>query len=159
MRHSLGGTLRVVIALLLVFLAACSGDADAEDATQDQSPGAPFRGPAINFHACETPPPAAPLPDDFPEMDFPSGSVSVEPRVDLSNGVRADLYVPLTVKETMLFFKSTLKESGRRIIATDYEGFEAEVYFAERGENPGLVRMLVGCGDGTNVSIEIFEPA
>ena len=149
-----------VLAMALVLLgafASCGGDAGAT-AGGAESPQAPFRGPPVNLSGCGTPAPPAPIPDDFPDdIALPEDARSVEPEFELPNGVRVDLVVPDEVKPIQRFFKTSLKEAGRRIVATDYEGWEAEVYFSEPDERPGLVQLRTACSGGTTVSVEIFD--
>jgi hypothetical protein len=143
--------------LLLWAFASCGGDADA---ASDGAKGkqAPFQGPPVNLQACGTPRPPAPIPEDFPDdIALPEGARSIEPEFDLPNGVRVDLLVPDEVKPIQRFFKAALKDTGRRIVATDYEGWEAEVYFSESDGRPGLVQLRTACSGGTTVSIEIFD--
>jgi hypothetical protein len=111
----------------------------------------------VDLSACSTPPPPAPVPKNFPDIELPPGTQSVEPQVELDNGIRIDLRIPASVKGAQRFFVRTLKDSGRRIVATDYEGFEAEVYFAEPDGRPGLIRLLIVCRGNVNGSIEIFN--
>lgn len=149
---------RTAIGLLLLWaLASCGGDADAAAGSSD-GPRAPFQGPPVNLGGCATPKPPAPIPDGLPaDIALPEGARSVEPPFDLPNGVQVELQVPGEVLPIQKFFIRSLKDEGRRIVATDYEGWEAEVYFAERDERPGLVQLVSACSGGTSVSIQIFD--
>jgi hypothetical protein len=144
--------------LLLVWaFASCGGDAGATGGGTE-SPRAPFRGPPVNLGGCGSPRPPAPISEDFPDdIALPEGARSIEPEFDLPNGIRVDLHVPGEVKPIQRFFKASLKDTGRRIVALDYEGWEAEVYFSESDGRPGLVQLRAACSGGTTVSIEIFD--
>ena len=112
----------------------------------------------MNLSGCPTPPPPAPIPAGFPDdIALPDGARSVEPAFDLPNGIRADFLLPDKVKPNQRFFVSAFKASERSIVATDYEGWEAEVYFAEPDGRPGLVQLRSACSGGTTASIEIFD--
>ena len=145
-----------VALVLALSLVSCS-DSEGTPSAGASSPVAPFQGPPVDLSACSTPPPPAPIPAGFPDIEFPPGSQSVEPQVRLDNGIRVDLRIPLSVKAAQRFFIKTLRASGRRIVATDYEGFEAEVYFAEPDGRPGLIRLLIVCRGNVNGSVEIFN--
>ena len=143
--------------LLLWAFTSCGGDAGATS-TDAKGRQAPFRGPPVNLQGCGTPRPPVPIPDDFPDdIPLPEGARSIEPEFDLPNGVRVDLHVPEKVKPIQRFFKSALKDTGRHIVATDYEGWEGEVYFSEADGRPGLVQLRTACSGGITVSIEIFD--
>ena len=87
----------------------------------------------------------------------------VEP-ASVSEGMRIDLFVPTKdVKQVQHHFLRQIKRDGHQLVWTDYEGFEAEVYFeferdrSEKRGKAGLMRALVSCKNGTLVSFEVFE--
>lgn len=102
----------------------------------------------------------ASVPSAFPELTLPSGAQVVEPAASVPQEMRVDLLAPLTVDEGRRFFEKSLRRDGYEILHTDYEGFEAEVYFASgRRDRPlGMVWILVGCPrDSSTLVIRIFK--
>ena len=135
----LGAALAVAV---LVVGAACSKDA------------APENRPAS---ACSVPPEiAAPkdVPEDFPWPDgvFVTQAESTEQFVSIGG------FGETTVEELFEITRTELLDEGFDIINTDFEGFEAELYFAKGNSLAGIAALREGPCDGyVKVSV-VYDP-
>jgi hypothetical protein len=63
-----------------------------------------------------------------------------------------------TVKSALTRFHRAVTNSGFEIINTDYEGFEAEIYFARASASQGIVSLREGpCRGDVSVSV-VYDP-
>lgn len=145
-------TLAVAAACLL---SACSGD-PAPDRPAIVTPvpsaeGSPFA------RACPELAPLVPIPDAFPDVPLPPRAVSIEPPARPKKGVRVDLFVRSPVRWVHNFYKRYVRERDHTLVFTDYEGFEAELYFRFRSGRLGLVRIFRSCAGGSVVAFEVID--
>lgn len=106
---------------------------------------------------CEVPP-TIELPSDVPD-DFPW-----PPAVALTEARSEKGFVSLvgfgtqSVEELFASSRPVLTEKGFDIINTDYEGFEAELYFAKGDSLAGIVSMREGPCDGYVKVNVLYDP-
>jgi hypothetical protein len=105
--------------------------------------------------ACGFPTPSAAADPTLVDPVFVvDGSVFIE----TSSGgglVGAHLFVPLSVNDGYKRFRSVLKGEGFKIVGTDNEGFEAEIYF-RRGRSLGAIQVRSSiCPDATSVFLNL----
>ena len=94
------------------------------------------------------------LPDDFP---WPDDVVLSEAQLK-KKFVALEGSSELTVEELFESAKPSLRENGFDIINTDYEGFEAELYFAKGDSLAGIVSLREGPCDGYVKVNVIYDP-
>jgi hypothetical protein len=162
-RDRRGGRL---LALSLVLLAACSGGSNEAAARPPKpprsTPASSSIVPASNVLAsipqCGQPVDSASVPASFPPIALPSGLVIAPVATSAKSHLRVDMIVPDPVKKTYRFFLDSLAGHNQVILMRDYEGFEAEVYFApKRGAVTSLstVSIVIFCDNQSLVSIEV----
>ena len=135
------GALAVLVAACLFSLAAC---------TSEPSTGRPTA-------ACSLPPKAevpAEIPADFPWL----GDVMVTQAELTKKFVTVTGFGRQSVQELFDTTQAELTDKGFDIINTDFEGFEAELYFAKGDSLAGIASMREGPCDGyVKVSV-VYDP-
>lgn len=147
------------LAMILLTGAGCNNigrDTTPRNATSVQTIRSPV-AVATDTGRCPPLPPVARRPKGMIDIDVPQGSKFVEPAAWPGKGVRADLFVPLSVKQAHRFFVKQTRGPAREVVFSEYEGFEAEVFFHQADGQIGLIRILLTCHDGSIVSIETFK--
>lgn len=126
---------------MLASLGACSTDAE------DDEPRA----------SCSLPPSIgspADLPGDFPQ---PDGTTLTEVKVKKAF-VSTEGFAERSVEELFDEAGALLGERGFDVVNTDYEGFEAELYFAKGNALAGIVALRESICDGyTKVNV-LYDP-
>ena len=107
--------------------------------------------------AC-TPPPTIEMPAGLPE-DFPWPDDVALSRAQLKKKfVALEGSSERSVEELFKSAQPNLRENGFDIINTDFEGFEAELYFAKGDSLAGIVSMREGPCDGYVKVNVIYDP-
>ena len=107
--------------------------------------------------ACELPPDIE-LPSDLPS-DFPwPGGVSLTRAQSKKKFVALEGFSKLSIDELFKGARPTLTTNGFDIINSDYEGFEAELYFAKGDSLAGILSMREGPCDGYVKVNVIYDP-
>lgn len=128
-------------ALLITLLGACSQATDQ---------GAPVAACAL--------PPRIDMPADLP-TDFPwPDDVSLTRAQLKKKFVALEGFSKLSVDELFESSRPALTMNGFDIINTDYEGFEAELYFAKGESLAGILSMREGPCDGYVKVNVIYDP-
>ena len=94
------------------------------------------------------------LPSDFPELEgmtFTSAEVKAK-------FVSVAGYMETTVEELFDVASDAVEASRFDIINTDFEGFEAEIYFARGSAIAGIVMMREGPCDGFVKTNVLYDP-
>lgn len=107
--------------------------------------------------SCSVPPAiesSAELPADFPELD----AVSVTELRAKKEFVASEGYTRRSVEDLFEDARPVLAENGFDVINTDYEGFEAELYFAKGDGLAGIVAMREAACDGYVKVNVVYDP-
>jgi len=135
-----GGASWVVTAVALSLVAACSPDVPSRPAA-----------------ACSLPPEIQ-IPDDIP-ADFPwPDGVSVTQAQPTKRFVAITGFGEQSVEELFEIMRTELTDKGFDIINTDYEGFEAELYFAKGDSLAGIASLREGPCDGYVKVNVVYDP-
>lgn len=139
-----------IVALLL--LAACTRDAPA-DTTQ---PSTRVQRELERLRdRCEDTVTPGTFPSRFPPVELPEGAELAAPAADPRPGwMRVDLSSTASVREIYDHFVRTFRRSpGFVIVAREYEGFDAEIFFSY-GRRLGSVLIVSSC-EGAAAAIEV----
>lgn len=138
----------------MVLLAGCSSGEAEPGASKPPARASPQPVPAVED--CPRLPPPAAIPKRFPDIPLPRQAVSIEPAAKLRDGgIRIDLFARMTVRQAQRFFLAALRDAGIPVLGSDYEGFEAEVFFGI-GRAAVVIRILAWCDETVIMSVEVF---
>ena len=73
------------------------------------------------------------------------------------SGVTLGLSAPVSIRTAYEDFRVLLSRSSYSLLVTDFEGFEAEIYF-RKGSNIGVALLREGPCETTSISINITQP-
>jgi hypothetical protein len=127
-------------ALTVCLLGACSGETD------DTRPVA----------SCSVPPAidAPVLPDDFPELE----DVSVTEARTKKEFIATEGFSRRSVDELFEGARPVLAGHGFDVVNSDYEGFEAELYFAKGDSLAGIIALREAACDGYVKVNVMYDP-
>ena len=94
------------------------------------------------------------LPDDFPWPD----DISLTQAQLKKTYVMLEGFSKRSVEELFATVQPEVRAEGFDIINTDYEGFEAEIYFAKENSLAGIASMREGPCDGYVKVNVIYDP-
>lgn len=94
------------------------------------------------------------LPDDFPELE----GVSVTEAKTKKEFVATEGYSRRSVDELFEAARPALARNGFDVVNSDYEGFEAELYFAKGDGLAGIVALREAVCDGYVKVNVIYDP-
>ena len=107
--------------------------------------------------AC-SPPPEIRIPEDLPD-DFPwPDDISLTQAQLKKKYVMLEGFSKRSVEELFATVQPQVRAEGFDIINTDYEGFEAEIYFAKEDSLAGIASMREGPCDGYVKVNVIYDP-
>lgn len=127
-------------ALVLSLLSACSTEAEGEPLASCSVP------PSIG-----SPPD---LPDDFPRLE----GVDLTEFKLKKEFVATEGFDRRSVEELFEAFRPVLIDQGFDIVNSDFEGFEAELYFAKGNSLAGIVALREAVCDGYVKVNVIYDP-
>lgn len=153
----------LIVLVILMSLTACNSNGSTPEEVPSTRRSPQQVAPTDQVGQGGPTPPCAPPaaiigePKETEGIPLPDGAVYLQPAATPDDGIRIDAFVPLSVHEAYSFFLRRLERSRRFIVvSTDYEGFEAEVFFRAGEDEAGLVRVLVHCPSHSVISFERF---
>lgn len=127
-------------AVVASLLSACSAEAEGEPLASCSMP------PSIG-----TP---SGLPDDFPQLE----GVDLTEFQLKKQFVATEGFDTRSVEELFDAFRPVLEGEGFDVVNSDFEGFEAELYFAKANSLAGIVSLREGPCDGYVKVNVIYDP-
>lgn len=149
-----GGILAILLGVLLLMVACSDG---AHEDVLAPTPGSISPLSQGSSGPCNSLPPVAGVSERFSSIKFPPPAVWLEPPTVPATGHRADLYVPWSVERSQNFYLGWIEKAGHNLVWTDYEGFEAEVFFSLKTGPVVLVSVLESCDEGSLMIVRLLR--